>query len=204
MSSGLNRAWLCSQQKQDDDSDEQTTAAPRIISRHRMAEEEEEEEVPPDEEEEDDELREARRAAVRERCSTPKHDLAETSVACFHLSAGAPGSQPRLAWISSLQLQCWLSMVPCAVSWRKGSSAVSVHSCQTAGMISAAVCRLRRHQQEEEQLAPAEDEEDEEEGESEYETDSEEEGFGRALLKPVFVPKVKPLAACSSLASPRE
>ena len=51
-------------------------------------------------------------------------------------------------------------------------------------------CRLRRHQQEEEQLAPAEDEEEEEEEESEYETDSEEEGFGRALLKPVFVPKV--------------
>ena len=54
-----------------------------------------------------------------------------------------------------------------------------------------AACRLRRHQQEEEQLAPAEDEEEEEdEEESEYETDSEEEGFGRALLKPVFVPKV--------------
>lgn len=54
-----------------------------------------------------------------------------------------------------------------------------------------AVCRLRRHQQEEEQLAPAEDEDEEEdEEESEYETDSEEEGFGRALLKPVFVPKV--------------
>ena len=54
-------------------------------------------------------------------------------------------------------------------------------------------CRLRRHQQEEEQLAPAEDEEeDEDEVESEYETDSEEEGFGRALLKPVFVPKVRP------------
>ena len=51
--------------------------------------------------------------------------------------------------------------------------------------------RLRRHQQEEEQLAPAEDEEEEEEEESEYETDSEEEGFGRALLKPVFVPKVR-------------
>ena len=50
--------------------------------------------------------------------------------------------------------------------------------------------RLRRHQQEEEQLAPAEDDEEEEEEESEYETDSEEEGFGRALLKPVFVPKV--------------
>lgn len=54
------------------------------------------------------------------------------------------------------------------------------------------ICRLRRHQQEEEQLAPAEDEEEEEEEEdSEYETDSEEEGFGRALLKPVFVPKVR-------------
>ena len=52
------------------------------------------------------------------------------------------------------------------------------------------VYRLRRHQQEEEQLAPAEDDEEEEEEESEYETDSEEEGFGRALLKPVFVPKV--------------
>jgi hypothetical protein len=51
-------------------------------------------------------------------------------------------------------------------------------------------CRLRRHQQEEEQLDPAEDEEEQEEEESEYETDSEEEGFGRALLKPVFVPKV--------------
>lgn len=51
--------------------------------------------------------------------------------------------------------------------------------------------RLRRHQQEEEQLAPAEDDEEEEEEESEYETDSEEEGFGRALLKPVFVPKVR-------------
>ena len=50
--------------------------------------------------------------------------------------------------------------------------------------------RLRRHQQEEEQLAPAEDDEEEEEEESEYETDSEEEGFGCALLKPVFVPKV--------------
>ncbi|CAK0784323.1 hypothetical protein CVIRNUC_007527 [Coccomyxa viridis] len=51
--------------------------------------------------------------------------------------------------------------------------------------------RLRRHQQEEEQLAPAEDDEEEEEEESEYETDSEEEGFGRALLKPVFVPKAE-------------
>ena len=54
------------QQKQDDDSDEQTTAAPRIISRHREAESEEEA-TPEEEEEEDDELREARRAAVRER-----------------------------------------------------------------------------------------------------------------------------------------
>ncbi len=42
-------------------------------------------------------------------------------------------------------------------------------------------------------LAPAADEEEEEdEEESEYETDSEEEGFGRAMLKPVFVPKVTP------------
>ena len=67
-----------------------------------------------------------------------------------------------------------------------------------------AACRLRRHQQEEEQLAPAEDEEEEEdEEESEYETDSEEEGFGRALLKPVFVPKVglKRGAKCPTLAS---
>ena len=55
-------------QRQDDDSDEQTTAAPRIISRTR-AESEEEDEAPQDEEEEDDELREARRAAVRERCA---------------------------------------------------------------------------------------------------------------------------------------
>lgn len=37
------------------------------------------------------------------------------------------------------------------------------------------------------------DDEEEEDEESEYETDSEEEdGYGRALLKPVFVPKVCP------------
>ncbi len=63
-------------------------------------------------------------------------------------------------------------------------------------------CRLRRKAAEAEAELPAEaDEEDEEaaEEESEYETDSEEEGFGRALLKPVFVPKALarpgPLAA---------
>lgn len=57
-------------------------------------------------------------------------------------------------------------------------------------------CRLRRQQQEQEVLAPAadEEEEDEEEEESEYETDSEDEGFGRAMLKPVFVPKVEHLS----------
>ncbi len=51
--------------------------------------------------------------------------------------------------------------------------------------------RLKR-QQEQEVLAPAADEEEEEEDEdeSEYETDSEDEGVGRAMLKPVFVPKV--------------
>ena len=67
--------------------------------------------------------------------------------------------------------------------------------------------RLRRHQQEEEQLAPAEDDEEEEEEESEYETDSEEEGFGRALLKPVFVPKVRTqcpaLRRCKRVLNPR-
>jgi hypothetical protein len=64
--------------------------------------------------------------------------------------------------------------------------------------------RLRRKAAEAEAELPAEaDEEDEEaaEEESEYETDSEEEGFGRALLKPVFVPKAcapsVPLAAAT-------
>ncbi len=53
----------------------------------------------------------------------------------------------------------------------------------------SAPARLKARQ-EQELLAPAADDADEEE-ESEYETDSEEEdGFGRAMLKPVFVPKV--------------
>ena len=44
--------------------------------------------------------------------------------------------------------------------------------------------------QEPELLAPAgSDEEEEEEEESEYETDSEDEQFGRQMLKPVFVNK---------------
>lgn len=95
---------------------------------------------------------------------------------------------------------CWYSSRPQPVLGRCGCC------CQTCagarrgrpgawalGLDLLAACRLRRHQQEEEQLAPAEDEEEEEdEEESEYETDSEEEGFGRALLKPVFVPKVTP------------
>ena len=60
-------------------------------------------------------------------------------------------------------------------------------------------CRLRKKAAEAEAELPAEpDEEDEEEEEeeSEYETDSEDEGFGRALLKPVFVPRVWLRAGC--------
>ena len=58
-------------------------------------------------------------------------------------------------------------------------------------------CRLRKKAAEAEAELPAEpdeedEEEEEEEEESEYETASEDEGFGRALLKPVFVPKVRP------------
>ncbi len=82
--------------------------------------------------------------------------------------------------------------------------------CQprTAGLCTQAdtecARRLRRKAAEAEAELPAEaDEEDKEaaEEESEYETDSEEEGFGRALLKPVFVPKAcapsVPLAAAT-------
>ena len=38
-------------------------------------------------------------------------------------------------------------------------------------------------------MAPAGSEEEEEEEESEYETDSEDEQFGRQMLKPIFVSK---------------
>ncbi|CAL8469211.1 g8752 [Coccomyxa elongata] len=57
----------------------------------------------------------------------------------------------------------------------------------------AAVRERLKRQQEQEVLTPAADEEEEEdeEEESEYETDSEDEGFGRAMLKPVFVPKAE-------------
>ena len=71
----------------------------------------------------------------------------------------------------------------------------SPHACdmwrQTPLKEGAGYGRLKR-QQEQEVLAPAadEEEEEEEEDESEYETDSEDEGVGRAMLKPVFVPKV--------------
>lgn len=61
-------------------------------------------------------------------------------------------------------------------------------------MAYVAICVSRLQQrQEQELLAPAADDEEEEEDEeeSEYETDSEEEGSGRAMLKPVFVPKVQ-------------
>ena len=55
-----------------------------------------------------------------------------------------------------------------------------------------------KQRQEQELLAPAADDEEEEEEESEYETDSgEEDGFGRALLKPVFVPKVWHSPCCA-------
>jgi hypothetical protein len=76
-------------QRQDDDSDEQTTTAvPRIISRHRAAESEEDEEAPQDEEEEDDELREAHRAAVRERCPlSPWHDAHTPSLPIYAVPA---------------------------------------------------------------------------------------------------------------------
>lgn len=59
-------------------------------------------------------------------------------------------------------------------------------------MTEIADCGRLKRQQEQEVLAPAADEEEEEEDEeeSEYETDSEDEGIGRAMLKPVFVPKV--------------
>ena len=52
-------------------------------------------------------------------------------------------------------------------------------------------CRLKQTKAEEpELLAPAGSEgEEEEEEESEYETDSEDEQFGRQMLKPVFVNK---------------
>ena len=81
-------------------------------------------------------------------------------------------------------------------SWRRVDQ-----SCVVPNNILHA-CRLRRKAAEAEAELPAEpDEEDEEEEEeeSEYETDSEDEGFGRALLKPVFVPKVWLLAGCHAL-----
>lgn len=60
--------------------------------------------------------------------------------------------------------------------------------------IGRGCCLVRLKKRAEQELlaaAPGGEDEDEEE-ESEYETDSEEEdGFGRAMLKPVFVPKVR-------------
>ena len=153
-----------------------------------------------EEDEEDEEALEARRAAVRERCA----------LHCSVMRAMSCSSPTSLVIAGMKVVGAWLgrtaraALLPAGAEDEQENSGPNCHGSLVgvdapggfntcfAHEQGMPACRLRKKAAEAEAELPAEpDEEDdeEEEEESEYETDSEDEGFGRALLKPVFVPK---------------
>ena len=145
--------------------------------------------------EEDEDAIETRRAAVRERCvhvpaalqlcaGTLGSWMDQTDISGTANRQGTADSPPGHALLCSL------------VFLRKCDGVSHIGALATPSGLGGPDMRVHalrlKQRQEQELLAPAADDEEDEEEESEYETDSEEEdGFGRAMLKPVFVPKVR-------------